>query len=114
MIPFSVLDLSRIIQGATAADALHDTLEIAQQAERFNYKRVWFAEHHNMTGVASAATAVVIAYVAGAGKLIAFLSVLASALPVCRASRTCSLVPAPPALPAPAALPPSADRKSVV
>ncbi len=66
MIPFSVLDLSRVIQGATMADALHDTLEMAQQAERLNYKRIWFAEHHNMTGVASAATSVVIGYVAGA------------------------------------------------
>jgi luciferase family oxidoreductase group 1 len=66
MIPFSVLDLSRIVQGATAADALHDSLDIAQHAERLGYQRIWFAEHHNMAGVASAATAVVIAYVAGA------------------------------------------------
>ncbi len=70
MIPFSVLDLSRIIQGATATEALHDTLELSQLAEHLGYRRVWFAEHHNMTGVASAATAVVIAYVAGNTKTI--------------------------------------------
>ena len=65
MIPFSVLDLSRVIQGATVTDALHDTLALAQQAERFHYQRIWFAEHHNMVGVASAATSVVVGYVAG-------------------------------------------------
>ena len=70
MIPFSVLDLSRVIQGATVADSLHDSLAMAQQAERLNYKRIWFAEHHNMTGVASAATSVVIGYVAGGTKSI--------------------------------------------
>lgn len=70
MIPISVLDLSRIIQGATAAEALSDSLEIAQHAERLGYQRIWFAEHHNMVGVASSATAVIIAYVAGATKRI--------------------------------------------
>ena len=66
LIPFSVLDLSRVIQGATISDALHDTLALAQQAERLHYHRIWFAEHHNMVGVASAATSVVVGYVAGA------------------------------------------------
>jgi luciferase family oxidoreductase group 1 len=65
MISLSVLELSRVIEGATAGDALRDTLQMAQHAERFGYQRIWFAEHHNMAGVASAATAVVCAYVAG-------------------------------------------------
>jgi luciferase family oxidoreductase group 1 len=70
MIPFSILDLSPIAQGATPADALHRSLDLAQHAERWNYHRYWLAEHHNMTGIASAATAVVIGYVAGGTKSI--------------------------------------------
>jgi luciferase family oxidoreductase group 1 len=70
MIPFSILDLSPIAQGATPADALHRSLDLAQHAERWNYHRYWLAEHHNMTGIASAATAVVIGYVAGGTKTI--------------------------------------------
>ena len=70
MIPISVLDLSRIIQGATAADALHDSLEIAQHSELLGYRRIWFAEHHNMAGVASSATAIIIGYIAGATRRI--------------------------------------------
>jgi luciferase family oxidoreductase group 1 len=65
MIPFSVLDLSPITAGSTAAQAFHNTLDLAQHAERWGYRRFWLAEHHNMTGIASAATAVVIAHVAG-------------------------------------------------
>ena len=65
IIPFSILDLSPIAEGATAADALHRSLDLAQHAERWGYNRYWLAEHHNMTGIASAATAVVIGYVAG-------------------------------------------------
>ena len=64
MIPFSVLDLSPIVQGATAADSFRNTLDLARHAERWGYKRYWLAEHHNMPGIASAATAVVIAHVA--------------------------------------------------
>ncbi|SMF86861.1 luciferase family oxidoreductase, group 1 [Azospirillum oryzae] len=64
MIPFSVLDLSPIVQGATAADSFRNTLDLARLAERLGYKRYWLAEHHNMPGIASAATAVVIAHVA--------------------------------------------------
>jgi luciferase family oxidoreductase group 1 len=64
MIPFSVLDLSPIVQGANASDALHRSRELARQAERLGYHRFWLAEHHNMPGIASAATAVVIAHVA--------------------------------------------------
>ena len=65
MIPFSVLDLSPINQGSDAAHAFSNSLDLAQHAERWNYKRFWLAEHHNMVGIASAATAVVIGHVAG-------------------------------------------------
>ncbi|NMO14534.1 LLM class flavin-dependent oxidoreductase [Pyxidicoccus fallax] len=65
MIPFSVLDLSPITQGSDATQALRNTLDLAQHAERWGYKRYWLAEHHNMTGIASAATSVVICHVAG-------------------------------------------------
>jgi len=70
MIPFSILDLSPIAEGATAADALHRSLDLAQHAEGWGYNRYWLAEHHNMTGIASAATAVVIGYVAGGTRTI--------------------------------------------
>ncbi|QCP49006.1 LLM class flavin-dependent oxidoreductase [Trinickia violacea] len=70
MIPFSVLDLSPIAAGATAAQAFANTLDLAQHAERWGYLRYWLAEHHNMTGIASAATAVVIGHVAGGTKTI--------------------------------------------
>ena len=70
MIPFSVLDLSPIAEGSTASDALRNSVELAQHAERLGYKRYWLAEHHNMPGIASAATAVVIGYVAGGTKTI--------------------------------------------
>jgi luciferase family oxidoreductase group 1 len=55
---FSVLDLSPILQGSDASAALRNTLDLAQHAERWGYRRVWLAEHHNMPGIASAATAV--------------------------------------------------------
>ncbi|HEX6240008.1 MAG TPA: LLM class flavin-dependent oxidoreductase [Polyangiales bacterium] len=61
----SVLDLSPIVAGADASQALRNTLDLAQHAERWGYRRFWLAEHHNFPGVASAATAVVIAHVAG-------------------------------------------------
>ncbi|HTR15399.1 MAG TPA: LLM class flavin-dependent oxidoreductase, partial [Acetobacteraceae bacterium] len=64
MIPFSVLDLSPIIAGGDAARALANTLDLARHAERLGYRRYWLAEHHNMPGIASAATAVVIGHVA--------------------------------------------------
>ena len=64
MVPFSVLDLSNIPQGGTAADALHRSRELARHAEQLNYRRFWLAEHHNMPGIASAATALAIAHVA--------------------------------------------------
>jgi luciferase family oxidoreductase group 1 len=65
MIPFSILDLSPIPRGATASEALRNTLALAQRADKLGYKRYWLAEHHNMPGIASAATAIVIGHVAG-------------------------------------------------
>jgi luciferase family oxidoreductase group 1 len=65
LIPFSVLDLSPITTGGTAADSLRNTLDLARHAERWGYNRYWLAEHHGMPGVASAATSVVIGHVAG-------------------------------------------------
>src|SRR3954453_10134908 len=65
-IPFSVLDLSPIVEGGSAAGALRNTLDLAQHAEQWDYHRYWLAEHHNMPGIASAATSVVIGHVAGA------------------------------------------------
>ncbi|HEX5377154.1 MAG TPA: LLM class flavin-dependent oxidoreductase [Phenylobacterium sp.] len=65
MTPLSVLDLSPILQGGDASQSLKNSLDLAQHAERWGYRRYWLAEHHNMTGVASAATAVVVAHVAG-------------------------------------------------
>ena len=70
MIPFSILDLSPIPLGSTAADALRNTLDLAQHAERWGYHRYWLAEHHNMPGIASAATSIVIAHVAAGTKSI--------------------------------------------
>ncbi|MGO9635073.1 MAG: LLM class flavin-dependent oxidoreductase [Steroidobacteraceae bacterium] len=65
MIPFSVLDLSPITQGSDAAHSFRNTLDLARHAERWGYRRFWLAEHHGMPGIASAATAVLIGYVAG-------------------------------------------------
>ena len=64
--PLSVLDLSPIVRGGSAAAAFRNTLDLAQHAERWGYTRFWVAEHHNMPGIASAATAVLISHV-GAG-----------------------------------------------
>ena len=72
MIPFSVLDLSPIIAGGDAALAFRNTLDLARHAERLGYRRYWLAEHHNMRGIASAATAVVIGHVAGGTSTIRF------------------------------------------
>ena len=62
----SVLDLCPIVEGGTAADAFRDAADLARHAERLGYERYWVAEHHNIPGVASAATAVVIGHVAAA------------------------------------------------
>jgi len=64
MPPLSVLDLAFVVEGGTAAIALRNSLDLAQHAEQWGYRRFWLAEHHNMVGIASAATAVVIGYVA--------------------------------------------------
>ncbi|MEJ0011361.1 MAG: LLM class flavin-dependent oxidoreductase [Bauldia sp.] len=68
MIPYSLLDLSPIVAGSTAADSLKNTLDLARRAEQWGYTRYWLAEHHNMPGIASAATSVVIAAVGAATK----------------------------------------------
>lgn len=64
-IPFSVLDLSPILKDSDAATAFRNSLDLARHAERLGYHRYWLAEHHNMPGIASAATSVVIGYIAG-------------------------------------------------
>src|ERR1051326_2110635 len=70
MPPLSILDLAFVPEGGTPADALRNTLDLAQHAERWGYRRFWLAEHHNMVGIASAATAVVISYVAAGTRTI--------------------------------------------
>jgi luciferase family oxidoreductase group 1 len=64
-IPLSVLDLVPIQQGFTVSNALRNTLDLAQHTEGWGYKRYWLAEHHNIAGVGSSATAVLVGYVAG-------------------------------------------------
>jgi len=64
MIPFSILDLSPITEGSTAAASFRNTLDIAQHAEKWGYRRYWMAEHHGMPGIASAATSILISHVA--------------------------------------------------
>jgi luciferase family oxidoreductase group 1 len=64
-IPLSILDLAPIVEGGDAADALRRALDLARHAERWGYRRYWVAEHHNMKGIASAATSVVIGHLAG-------------------------------------------------
>src|SRR5262252_10334509 len=68
MVPLSVLDLSPIVEGSDAAQALRNTLDLAQHVETWGYRRYWMAEHHNMDGVASSATAVLVGHVAGGTK----------------------------------------------
>jgi luciferase family oxidoreductase group 1 len=64
MIPLSVLDLAPVPEGSDAAQALRNSLDLARHAEALSYARYWMAEHHNMPGIASAATAVALAHVA--------------------------------------------------
>jgi luciferase family oxidoreductase group 1 len=64
-VPFSVLDLAPVPAGSSVSDSLRNTLDLARRAEALGYRRFWLAEHHNMTGIASAATAVLVGYVAG-------------------------------------------------
>ncbi|NEU12423.1 LLM class flavin-dependent oxidoreductase [Methylobacterium sp. BTF04] len=70
MVPLSVLDLALVPHGFTPADALRNTLDLARNAEALGYQRYWLAEHHNMVGIASAATAVVIGHVAAGTRTI--------------------------------------------
>jgi luciferase family oxidoreductase group 1 len=65
MIPFSILDLAPITEGSDASAAFRNTLDLARLGEQLGYRRYWLAEHHNMPGIASAATAVLIGHVAG-------------------------------------------------
>src|SRR3954466_4051805 len=67
---YSILDLAFIPEGSTPGNALRNSLDLAQHAERLGFERYWLAEHHNMIGIASAATAVAIGYVAGGTKTI--------------------------------------------
>ncbi|MDX3929137.1 MAG: LLM class flavin-dependent oxidoreductase [Shinella sp.] len=64
MVPFSILDLSPVIEGGTVAQSLQNSRRLAQEAEAFGYERFWLAEHHGMRGIASAATSLVIQHVA--------------------------------------------------
>ena len=63
-IPFSVLDLAPIVVGGSASDSFKNTLDLAQHAEKWGFNRYWLAEHHNMAGIASSATSIVIGHVA--------------------------------------------------
>ena len=65
MIPFSILDLAPVTEGSDPRQAFANMLDLAQHAEALGYHRYWLAEHHNMPGIASAATAVLIGHVAG-------------------------------------------------
>ncbi len=69
-IPLSILDLAPIVAGSNAAEAFRRTLDLAQHAETWGYRRFWLAEHHGMPGIASAATSVLIGHVAGGTKTI--------------------------------------------
>ena len=70
MIPLSVLDLAPVCEGSTPAAAFDNMLDLARHAESWGYQRYWLAEHHNMPGIASAATAVLIGHVAGGTRTI--------------------------------------------
>ena len=70
MIPLSILDLAPVPEGSDPGQALRNTQDLARQVDQLGYQRYWLAEHHNMTGIASAATAVVIGLVAGSTRTI--------------------------------------------
>jgi len=69
-VPLSVLDLAPVPQGSNPKQAFQSSLELAQHAEKLGYKRYWMAEHHNMIGIASAATSVLLGFIAGGTKTI--------------------------------------------
>lgn len=64
-IPLSILDLAPIVEGQTATDSFNDSVKLAQHAEKWGFNRYWLAEHHNMPGIASSATSVLIGHIAG-------------------------------------------------
>src|SRR6202051_3389559 len=64
MVPLSVLDLSPIVEGGDAGRSLRNSLDLARHVEALGYRRYWMAEHHNLPGIASAATAVALAHIA--------------------------------------------------
>src|ERR1041384_2977660 len=66
VIPLSILDLVPVRSGATAADAMHEAVDLARMAERLGYTRYWFAEHHGMAGIGSSAPEILIAHIAAA------------------------------------------------
>ncbi len=70
MIPYSILDLAPVTEGSTPAQAFANALDLARHAESLGYARYWLAEHHNMPGIASAATAVLVGYIAGGTRTI--------------------------------------------
>src|SRR5271170_4976221 len=70
MVPLSVLDLSPIVEGGDAGQSLRNSLDLARHVEALGYERFWMAEHHNLPGIASAATAVALAHVAAGTKSI--------------------------------------------
>ena len=70
MTTLCLLELVRVTEGADASQALHNARDLAAHAEQWGYKRLWVAEHHNMEGVASAATSIVVAYIAGGTRTI--------------------------------------------
>ena len=70
VIPLSVLDLAPIVEGSDAAQALRHSLDLARHAEAWGYRRYWVAEHHNMDGVASSATAVLVGHLAAGTRTI--------------------------------------------
>src|SRR5438045_117895 len=65
MVPLSVLDLSPIVEGGDAGQSLNNSRDLARRVEALGFRRFWMAEHHNLPGIASAATAVALAHVAG-------------------------------------------------
>ncbi|WP_413582567.1 LLM class flavin-dependent oxidoreductase [Bdellovibrio sp. HCB288] len=69
-VKYSILDLASIAQGKSIADSFHNSLDLARHAEQWGYNRYWLAEHHNLEGIASAATSVLIGYIAGGTKSI--------------------------------------------
>src|SRR5665213_2115930 len=64
MVPLSILDLSPIVEGGDAGQSLRNSLDLAREVEALGYRRYWMAEHHNLPGIASAATAVALAHIA--------------------------------------------------